>query len=1468
MADFLKRTNEYSVKHKRRKRWYKIVSILASIVVFCTVYALILPAITMEKDPICGFEEHSHDQACYEKKLICGYTDECQNKTEEPDSDNITSESFIDKEDETAKSDVSSEVESLDNDISGSEIKDDSPVESSLGESDKTKHIHTDECYELVLTCRKVEHEHEKSCYLKKNAEEGNFTINGKSVDDEYTWSDENELLLFEVKMHGNASFDGNLPKNIAPELEVEVYNGEEESEDTDIYNLLSFRLNMTADDKKINLSECIADVSVTVNNEIISSAVPMYTDDNSNETGKSGELVMVVFNDSQEAVAEADIVEDQNPVLKFSVRADGEANIEIQPNPSFTIQHFLKDFPLVSTLTQSELAGYTGNVLPFINASNGAPNPEKTENKGSIEGNLELNNGTGKEGSPSTQPVFYVKLKGDPKTEAGAEMDTSPVFRRLFIDEYTSYRINPQIEYMNRLYKGRNEGEYNPNYTLSELWIYKPKEGAVIADGAEFDEANYNTPYKILVPLDDDGVRHHPEIIRFTNNPSNTHISKEFEDDGVTLKPTPETDIYPYRYTVLIEKNTVVRLVFETTFNPQHERDVNFFDYDITDGNIYTSQENAVGQVDPQKTSLQGTDGIWYANTDNKGINSKVNYDEKKLESDKAAKYAFGNANTGTGLKNEAWGPNTLNIANKPVGDFKGSFGYCTFGLINSLTYGTIQGLPIPNWSDNVVAPDLFSAADSTTDGDGKVLGKTAYLKIKDSDGNDTETSRYSLGFERCGGTYTLSYVYDNLKKNKAEENLTKFINPRKINGTPYTSIFTNEFWPMDASDSFGGDGHDLKFGSADANLKDKRKFSGANGETGSFPVSDNGAYDHNAYFGMSFTVDFTVEPGYCSPLAYWFYGDDDMWVFLSEVNEYTDENGNTSERVENSKLVADIGGVHSSVGEYVNLWEYIDEVGFDDPAQKYRLTIFYTERGASGSTCYMRMTVPLNAHNVPPPDRNDELVFEKVLLDEEGNTVISNDNAEEFAFRLKLSIDGIAYEDAYEATVYNRTNTEDHNPGNFDHERPIGISDPTSGIYEFTLKGGQYLVVSGLPPGTEYTIEEVDGGNKYATVYQQGRHQHMGFTDTEEESKEIIEEELGDVKRYSIKVSGRSSESDGSVVNNYVRFTNSPAIKREVSPGDKEGVQVGDEIIYEILWGNDAGETANVSVTDQLDAGLDFIGAKFGSGENTTESDWKISEPDDNGKSFSYDPETRIVTWKLPRREAEEEGIVALKVRVNREALKDDEKVVNTADVYIGLKHLITNEVENPVWEPEKTETDPGQGKALLIGNEVTYRITWKNYLSSASDIKIRDPLDVNVSYKLDSAAVYLNDSTVLDTAKFSTAEEQDENGAYRTVLYWELDNISPGTEGYVEFKVTVKESAVHVGEIWNWGYVKIGNKPEIETNHIDNPIYGYELPATGGIGNTVFVITGLTFVFGSMITGLVLRCRLKSKKRICRP
>ena len=68
----------YLKSQRRRKIGYQILTCMASVVVFCTVYALILPAITISNELTCALEQHEHNENCYtmapaaaQPELIC-----------------------------------------------------------------------------------------------------------------------------------------------------------------------------------------------------------------------------------------------------------------------------------------------------------------------------------------------------------------------------------------------------------------------------------------------------------------------------------------------------------------------------------------------------------------------------------------------------------------------------------------------------------------------------------------------------------------------------------------------------------------------------------------------------------------------------------------------------------------------------------------------------------------------------------------------------------------------------------------------------------------------------------------------------------------------------------------------------------------------------------------------------------------------------------------------------------------------------------------------------------------------------------------------------------------------------------------------------------------------------------------------------------------------------------------------------
>lgn len=61
------RAINYLKTHLQKKKWRRVVTALSCIVVFCTTYALILPAVTMSQQPFCGKEE-AYPRSC---KLLC-----------------------------------------------------------------------------------------------------------------------------------------------------------------------------------------------------------------------------------------------------------------------------------------------------------------------------------------------------------------------------------------------------------------------------------------------------------------------------------------------------------------------------------------------------------------------------------------------------------------------------------------------------------------------------------------------------------------------------------------------------------------------------------------------------------------------------------------------------------------------------------------------------------------------------------------------------------------------------------------------------------------------------------------------------------------------------------------------------------------------------------------------------------------------------------------------------------------------------------------------------------------------------------------------------------------------------------------------------------------------------------------------------------------------------------------------------
>ncbi len=1279
----------------------------------------------------------------------------------------------------------------------------------------------------------------------------------------EYTWQSEDGAVSLAVSFDGlnqtNSTLDGELLEEASPVLWPELNREDDVSsllsnkEEADVRPLMTLRLRLMRGDEEIDLSDCTANVSLTATRELIQG--PAAASNAAADTEKQSDTLSVIDGDGNELTAGT--LDQEKTTLHFTMRANEPVAVNVVSNPNFTVQHYLR-YQKVKLARDSTLTNVPQ--LEFIDTSINGVFESAVDMQ--VREGLTLNNSTvvqGQQGAGlnpnngSLPDTFKINLV--PQGDSGVyRFEVETALEALFMDEQTTYRRNPQILYMNRLYNGQDS--YNAYYTLDEVWVYQPPRDGTAKDTASLTDSDF---IKYDLPLlSGDASRHDPEKIRFTNNPSNTHIS-QLDANGVPIA-TEATEEYPYVYTVLIQEGTVVRLVFNGTEDVDYTTEnVQLFDYDATDGFIYRTEADARGQTNQVPTSQQN-DNLWFANTLQKGINSPENFTEPGI------KFAFGNGSSvlDTGLGDLTWNGNTLNMGNV------NSYGKATFGLVKGLNYGT-QGYPRPEFSSDIVAPNLFSSA--------LVAGKTAYLQD------------YKLNFHRMGSTYILNSV---IKKGDGEttSDETVLANLRDFRQTAIAwstklPIYSNEFWPLDDSPSHGTDGHDLKFGKLA--LRENRKAIVSSGNPKSFPNTDINTADHNAYLGMSYHVYFDVVPGYCARMNYWFYGDDDMWVFLEEVDE-------DKKVIGTPKLIADIGGIHPSVGEYVNLWEYVPEnpLFLENPdgslqrdangnlienqeVHHYRMTVFYTERGASGSTCYMRFNLPALTSITPSPERNEALVFEKRLLGMDASEVPydSPDN-QDFNFLLTLTnANGTSYEDVYDYAIYSREATPDHSAPDAQPLRSgtIGTADSQSGKYVFTLKGGEYIVISNLPDNTYYTIEETISQD-YVTYFQKGTHKHVDGQQADT---------LGGLERYSAATGGETAQRYNGSEYNYIRFTNALPYKTEPDPGPEKPVQIGQVITYEIDWRKAAEEDltnadlVQVVVRDPLDPAVDFVSAKFEPSDGS-QSWWDNTHsypaelPTGVTASISYDQQEHQVIWKLTYPKGTDiPGIVALRVRVSDRVdftQTQNPEVVNGAFVQVGDNPEIeTNKIINPL---EKSKT---VNLKVLKNDPSHHPLPGASFVFYKKEVPETGGDPVNYYYSGYSETAFLatwaplQDGTDESDYAWSSGTDGYITGPGQAGKQTQFSYLEDGTyylkevkapDGYrllaEELTFVVNDGTITVQEKPNWlsGPEASPDTGNLYTLTVPNST-GYELPRTGGSGTIWYKAGGLlmtTAAFGMYI------------------
>lgn len=1042
-GELFRRAIRFINENKRRKTWFRIGSVLAAVVVFVTTYALILPAITMENKTVCGLEEHTHMYDCYdhstdtvEKKLVCldslpkvhEHIDSCYDKNKSVicgyadfilhehselcyDGDELVctlpEKKLHEHTDECyeTKSVLVCDME----EVSVSDTQGDDTENSDIESSKITGHTHTSECYktEKVLVCTEQTetHTHEKSCYdndkLVCKMLEVSEHEHTDSCFETVTISGKNTLICTKPEHTHNDDCYENKDENTT------------ESTDTDDTTERSDPIENVEDNTESDNTVGEYQKEFRYEDSDISMNLTVDSDE---EIPEDAQLkVSDMSEKSSEYRLFSDFVSENEPsesdkliAKKITLLTDSEtfdiSNYKMTAEITVkdkVIEPIKKELEKLSEAVPEALVGVMINTLSQDGES-------VSEEEGVI-----LT-------SESSEPTLQVAVNSG-SIVLRATTTANPNYSVQYYAYLPTLATSGDATLSVIDTSGRKLPANNASVTIKNIYLKKTGSQTSQNNGDKTDIYRVATNSTLTQIYTD-------ENYEYIKAPNPSYVNKLIDNASYTLKAiwvlksgksatsTNQSDWNVYgtdiHFTnrediaagdiIYISDDTVIRFIYDCA-TTSFTTPTTIYDYDITNG-------------------IKNSAGRWETGT--AGINSEANYSTSTNGQTTWRSYrdtlAFGNVNTGTGMAGYLFDQGTLNQFNRVNYNIDNNTFGCTFNLAKELKNGKIV------YNDWLSVPKLFN--------DGSANGKRTYE-------NSTMT------FEKVGDTYTISSVTLNDNgTSRTLSNLQEFFNPSPYSGKTWTGIYTNNFWPVDkvtnkSDPLFGAYGTSTTWAGFNNSSTDG-SFPAA---TGTFPVSDDGNA-HNSYFGMQYAVSFVLTPDYTGPLEYLFYGDDDMWVFLDET------------------LVCDIGGVHSSVGEYVNLWDYIGHEKGDGETHYHTLTLFYTERGASGSTCFMNFTLP-SVTGINIDQKATSLRVEKEVVGESNPT-------QEFEFDIRFyDSSGNEIKDDYAYTKYDAEGNKLTND--------LIIHDGSS----FTLKNGEYIIIDYLPFGTRYTVSEIDTGGYTVT-------------------------------------------------------------------------------------------------------------------------------------------------------------------------------------------------------------------------------------------------------------------------------------------------------------------------------------------------------------------------------------------------
>ncbi|MCZ7409714.1 GbpC/Spa domain-containing protein [Parvimonas micra] len=228
-----------------------------------------------------------------------------------------------------------------------------------------------------------------------------------------------------------------------------------------------------------------------------------------------------------------------------------------------------------------------------------------------------------------------------------------------------------------------------------------------------------------------------------------------------------------------------------------------------------------------------------------------------------------------------------------------------------------------------------------------------------------------------------------------------------------------------------------------------------------------------------------------------------------------------------------------------------------------------------------------------------------------------------------------------------------------------------------------------------------------------------------------------------------------------------------------DGNEVKAGQELLYKVTYKNTTGTKQTVTITDKIPEHTTFVSADNDGTESSGTIKW-VKEVE-NGDSIT----------------------VIFKVKVNDDV--NGQKILNKANVVDGNNKFDTNETTNPTsTKPKKDVFDSKDDKISIDGNEVKagqellYKVTYKNTTGKDQKVVIKDKIPEHTTYVKGSAS---------------------NKGVYKDgEITWTKEKVADGEIFEVTFKVKVNDD-VNGEKILNKANVVDGNN-KFDTNETTNP------------------------------------------------